>query len=65
MITKLGKQDFKTQGFTEPEIVPFLRYAIKPKPGSWLEKLIADGKIEYVSKGEESTGEESAGEEQS
>lgn len=58
MITKLGRKEFKSQGLTEPEIVPFLRYAIKPKPGSWLEKLINDGKIEYVSKGEESTGED-------
>jgi hypothetical protein len=51
MLSKMGKQACEASGVKEPEIIPFPRYSIKPKQGSWLEKLMKEGKVEYVPKG--------------
>lgn len=58
MMTKLGKMRIKELGLKEPEIFPWPRYSVKPKPGSWIQKLMDEGKIEYVPKGEKSTDED-------
>ena len=51
MTLKLGKKAFETGKYEAPEILPFTRYAVKPKKGSWVQKLIDDGKVVYVNKG--------------
>ncbi|MBW2029208.1 MAG: flavodoxin family protein [Deltaproteobacteria bacterium] len=56
MMTKLGKERIRELGLTEPEVFPWPRYSVKPIPGSWIDKLIKEGKVEYVPKGESSTG---------
>ncbi len=50
MLTKLGKQRFAEIGFKEPDAFSFPRYSVKPKPGSWIQKLIDEGKMVYVPK---------------
>jgi multimeric flavodoxin WrbA len=55
MILKMGKQAFKGSGLKELELIPFPRYSVKPKPGSWIQKLVDEGKVELVTK-EKSTG---------
>lgn len=49
MILKLGRMEFEKRGFQEPEIIGFSRYSQKPKKGTWLEKLMNEGKVKYVS----------------
>jgi len=56
MITKLGRQEFLKQGLEEPHFQSFVRYSVKPKPGSWVDKLVKEGKVIYLGKGKE--GEE-------
>lgn len=50
MILKLGRATFIRKGFKEPELVPFTRYSVKPKKNSWVQKLIDEGKVQYISK---------------
>jgi len=49
MTLKLGRRAFNEQGYYEPEILSFKRYSVKPKKGSWVDKLIQEGKVKYVS----------------
>ena len=56
MMTKLGKMRMKELDLKEPEAFPWPRYSVKPLKGTYIEKLINDGVVEYVPKGEESTG---------
>ncbi len=56
LLTKLGKQALYDQGYKEVEFQSFVRYSVKPKPGSWVDKLIKEGKVIYVGKAEK--GEE-------
>ena len=46
---KLGRQAFLASGYEEPEKISFTRYAVKPKSGSYVEKLINEGKMVFVS----------------
>jgi multimeric flavodoxin WrbA len=50
MVLKLGREAFKAQGFQEPQIQSFTRYSVKPKPGSYVDKLVKEGKVTFVSK---------------
>lgn len=51
MTLKLGMMEFKKRGFKEPQIVPsFTKYSVKPKKGTWLEKLMEEGKVKYIPK---------------
>ncbi|MDY6974458.1 MAG: flavodoxin family protein [Thermodesulfobacteriota bacterium] len=52
MLFKLGKKAFEEGGYKAPEIIPFTRYSVKPKKGSWVQKLIDDGRVTYVDKGD-------------
>jgi hypothetical protein len=52
MMTKLGKERIKELGLKEPGGFPWGRYSVKPKPGSWVQKLTDEGEVEYISKGE-------------
>ncbi len=52
LMTKLGKERIKELGLKEPSGLPWKKYSVKPKPGSYVEKLIKEGKIEFVSKEE-------------
>ena len=51
MVLAMGKSMFKESGLKEPDMIPFPRYSVKPKPGSWIQKLIDEGKVQYVPKG--------------
>lgn len=49
MVMKLGRETFKKEGFKEMEVIPFTRYSVKPKEGSYVDKLIKEGKVTFVS----------------
>jgi multimeric flavodoxin WrbA len=48
MVMKLGRETFKKEGFKEMEVIPFTRYSVKPKPGSYVDRLIKEGKVTFV-----------------
>ncbi len=50
MSLKLGRRAFKDAGYEEPENISFTRYSVKPKKGSYVDRLIQEGKVEFVSK---------------
>ncbi len=52
MTLKIGRKAFKEAGFKEPELIPFTKYSVKPKEGSYVDRLIKEGKITFVSKEE-------------
>lgn len=56
MITKTGRKTLLEGGFQEPQFQSFVRYSVKPRPGSWVDSLVKKGKVVYVDKGME--GEE-------
>jgi multimeric flavodoxin WrbA len=49
MILKLGKKSFEEKGFKEPDLIPFTKYSVKPKKGSYVDQLIKEGKVTFVS----------------
>lgn len=49
MTLKLGRKAFEKEGFKEPEVISFRRYSVRPKKGSYIEKLIEEGKVDFVS----------------
>jgi multimeric flavodoxin WrbA len=51
LMTKLGKERMKELGVEDPVTYPWMKYSVKPKPGSWVQKLADEGKIIYVDKG--------------
>jgi len=53
MIVKLGRKAFLESGLKAPQFQGFVKYSVKPKPGSWLDKLMKEGKVAYVGKGKE------------
>jgi multimeric flavodoxin WrbA len=50
MTLKLGREAFKAQGFKEPDNISFTRYSVKPRKGSYVDKLIQEGRVKYISK---------------
>jgi len=52
MFMKIARIAFKEAEIDAPEILPYGEYPIKPEPGSWVDKLMKEGKVKYVS-GEE------------
>ncbi|MDP2643652.1 MAG: flavodoxin family protein [Desulfobacterales bacterium] len=52
MVMKLGREAFAAAGFTQPETIPFTNYSVKPKKGSYVDRLIKEGKVTYVSQKE-------------
>lgn len=49
-IVNAGKRVLKEQGIKLPEILPFKKYSVRPKPGSFIEKMIKDGRVQYTAK---------------
>lgn len=52
MTLKLGKAAFAEGSYNAPEIIPFTRYSVKPRKGSWVQQMIDEGKVVYVPKAE-------------
>ncbi len=50
MTLKLGRTVFKQAGYYAPEPMPFTKYSVKPRPGSYVDRLIKEGKVTFVSK---------------
>lgn len=50
MMTKLGKESIKELGLKEPGGYPWRKYSVKPRPGSWVDKLTKEGKVEFIPK---------------
>ncbi len=50
MVLKLGKDAFQEGGYEETDLIPFTRYSVKPKKGSYVEKLVKEGKVKLVTK---------------
>ncbi len=48
-----GKKSLKEQGIKLPEILSFKKYSVTPKRGTFIEKMIKEGKIEYAPKAKE------------
>ena len=48
MTMKLGRKAFVEGGYKEPELISFTRYALRPKAGSYVDKLVKEGKVVYV-----------------
>lgn len=46
---KAGKMALGDQGIKLPEILSFKKYSVKPKPGSFVAKLIKEGRVQFVS----------------
>ncbi len=42
-----GKRAMQAQGIKLPEILSFKKYSVTPKKGTFIEKMIKDGKIQY------------------
>ncbi|MBI2830036.1 MAG: flavodoxin family protein [Chloroflexi bacterium] len=49
MFMKVSRLAFEQAGFEAPEIVPFTEYYMRPEPGSYVDKLMKEGKVKYVS----------------
>jgi len=49
MFMKMARTAFKEAEIDAPEILPYTEYQIKPEPGSWVDKLMKEGKVKYVS----------------
>jgi len=49
MFMKMARTAFKEAEIDAPEILPYTEYPIKPEPGSWVDKLMKEGKVKYVS----------------
>jgi hypothetical protein len=52
MLMKLGREAFRKGGYKEAEIRSFTRYSVKPKKGSYVDKMIKEGKVTFVSQEE-------------
>ncbi|MBI2830041.1 MAG: flavodoxin family protein [Chloroflexi bacterium] len=49
MYMKLARTAFEGAELYAPEIVPYTEYYMKPEPGSYVDKLMKEGKVKYVS----------------
>jgi multimeric flavodoxin WrbA len=52
MVMKIGREGFKKGGFKQLETIPFTKYSVKPKEGSYVDKMIKEGKVKFVSQEE-------------
>jgi multimeric flavodoxin WrbA len=48
MVVKLGRTAFKQAGYAEPEIIGSPQYKGKPKKGTYLERMVKEGKVTCV-----------------
>lgn len=60
-ILNLGGKAALEKGIPRLDLLPFKKYSVKPKPGSFVDKLIKEGRVEFVPtampRHEEDTGE--------
>ncbi len=49
MVMKLGREAFDKKDLKKTEFMSFTKYSVKPKPGSYVDKLIKEGKVTFVS----------------
>ncbi len=49
MFMKLGRLAIEQGGYPVPEIMPYTEYYLKPDKGSYVDKLMKEGKVKYVS----------------
>ncbi len=52
MFMRLSREGFKAAELKAPEMQPYTEYYIKPDPGSYVDKLMKEGKVKYVSQEE-------------
>lgn len=52
MVMRLAREGFKAAEIKSPEIMPYTEYYIKPDKGSYVDKLMKEGKVKYVSQEE-------------
>ena len=52
MFMRLSRDAFKAAELFAPTMQPYTEYNIKPDPGSYVDKLMKDGKVQYVSREE-------------
>lgn len=52
MLLKAGQETLAAEGLKEPEVRSFTRYSVKPKPGSYVDRLCKEGKVRYIPKEE-------------
>ncbi|MBI2829967.1 MAG: flavodoxin family protein [Chloroflexi bacterium] len=52
MFMRLSREAFKASEHYAPTMQPYTEYHIKPEPGSYVEKLMKEGKVKYVSEKE-------------
>jgi len=52
MTLKLGREAFKEQGFKEPVSQSFTRYSVRPKKGTYVDRLCQEGKVKFISREE-------------
>lgn len=50
MTLKLGRKAFTEGEYKEPDLIAFTSYSLKPAKGSYLEKLMEEGKVKYLSR---------------
>ena len=48
MTMKLGRKAFLEGGYKEPGLISFTKYAIRPKAGTYVDKLVKEGKVVYI-----------------
>ncbi|MBW2609958.1 MAG: flavodoxin family protein [Deltaproteobacteria bacterium] len=49
---KLGRKALKETDFQEPENISFTKYSVKPRKGSYVARLMEEGKVQFISKEE-------------
>ena len=52
MFMRLAREAFKASELSAPVMQPYTEYPIKPDPGSYVDKLMKEGKVKYVSEEE-------------
>ena len=49
MVMRLARDGFKEAEVKAPQMMPYTEYYMRPEPGSYVDKLMKDGKVKYVS----------------
>ena len=48
-IVNAGKRSLKEQGIKLPEVLSFKKYGVRPKPGSFVDKMVKENRVQFVS----------------
>jgi len=49
-IVNAGKRSLKEQGIKLPEVLSFKKYSVRPKPGTFVDKMVKEGRVQFVGK---------------